>query len=309
MIHEIRDTKYEIRKKQQGQIIIILLLLMLVALSIGLALTQRSVTDVSTSTQIEQATRAFSAAEAGIEKALSSPLSVGTVIPLDNNSSAQITQSGLLPYAGSEAAIEYPKIGRETTAQFWFVNPSVVGPPFAYYNNFSFNLYYGNASTTDLPAVEVAVVIQSGSNFYSKQYYFDSSAPRSNPPNGNLFTLTPNCSGTETTTTIFGSNRQFYCRQTIGPIKNPTVLVNPPDCTIASCTLILARVRFLYISENHSLALAPIGAGNNLPPQVQIYNATGTSGQSQKQIQAFRVKDVVLPWFDYAVFSVNEIRK
>lgn len=309
MRHEIRDMKYETRKKQQGQIIIILLLLMLVALSIGLALTQRSVTDVNTSTQAEQSNRAFSAAEAGIEKALSSPLPIGTVIPLDNNSSAQISQSGLLPYAGSGVAIEYPKIGRETTAHFWFVDPSVVGAPVAYYNpaGATFNLYYGNASTTDLPAVEVSVVIQSGSNFYSKQYYFDSSAPRRDPPNGNLFTLTPNCNGTETiATTILGSNRQFQCLQLVGPVPN---LGGSGNCGTATCKLILARVRFLYINENHSLALAPIGAGNNLPPQVQIYNATGTSGQSQKQIQAFRVKDVILPWFDFAVFSVNEIRK
>lgn len=295
--------------EQRGQIVIILLLLMLVALSIVLAFTQRSVTDVTTSTQAEQSTRAFSAAEAGIEKALSSPLPVGTTIPFSNDSSAQITGSGLLPYAGSTAGIEYPKIGRETTAQFWFVDPSVSGAPVAYYNPAAatFNLYYGNASTTDLPAVEVAVVIQSGTTFYSKPYYFESSSARSNPPNGNLFPVTPNCSGTETlATSILGSNRQFYCRQTVGPIPD---LGASGNCGTATCRLILARIRFLYINENHSLALAPIGAGNTLPPQVQIYNATGTSGQSQKKLQAFKVKDVVLPWFDFAIFSTNEIRK
>ena len=54
--------------KESGQIIIVLLLMMLVGLSIGLVVTQRSVTDVSVSTQSEQSQRAFSAAEAGIEK-------------------------------------------------------------------------------------------------------------------------------------------------------------------------------------------------------------------------------------------------
>ena len=52
---------------QSGQIVIILLLLMLVILSIGLAVTQRTITNVSTSSQTEQSSRAFSAAEAGLE--------------------------------------------------------------------------------------------------------------------------------------------------------------------------------------------------------------------------------------------------
>ena len=302
-------------KSQGGQVIIILLLLMLVGLSIILAYTQRSVSDVTTSTQSEQSTRAFSAAEAGIAKALSSPLPAGTTIPFSNDSKAQITGSGLLPYAGSGVAIEYPKIGRETTAHFWLVDPSVAGAPVAYYNPSPsrFDLYYGNDATTDLPAVEVSVVMFANNAFSSNVYYYDSNSSRSGAgPGRNGFTQTTLCGGGGQTvsSSILGSNRKFYCKQ---PVPSTTTEILKPGtalpCTSAnSCTLILARIRFLYINENHSLAIAPT-SGNNLPPQVQIYNATGTSGQSQKRLQAFRVKDVVLPWFDFAIFSTNEIVK
>ena len=302
---KIRDTRYE-TNKQDGQIIIILLLLMLVGLSIILAYTQRSVSDVTTSTQAEQSTRAFSAAEAGIAKALSSPLPVGTTIPFSNDSKAQITGSGLLPYTGSGVAIEYPKIGRETTAHFWLVDPSVAGAPGAYYNTANLNLYYGNAATTDKPAVEVSIVMLNNNNFYTYIVYYDSDSSRSGLGAGKNGFTTSSCINPTLGSTILGSNRQFHCLQSIGPI--PKLGGGAGDCTPAnSCILILARVRFLYINENHSLAIAPVGS--NLPPQVQIYNATGTSGQSQKRLQAFRVKDVVLPWFDFAIFSTNEIRK
>ena len=45
--------------KQKGQVIIVLLLIILVSLSVGLAVVQNSLTDISTSTKTDQASRAF----------------------------------------------------------------------------------------------------------------------------------------------------------------------------------------------------------------------------------------------------------
>lgn len=286
-----------LNQNQSGQIIVILLLIMLVALSIGLAFTQKSVTDVTTSTQSEQSSRAFSAAEAGIEKALTGTAPAGTSVNLDNNATAQIDSSALLPVAGTHAAIEYPPIGRETTAQFWFTDPNNSAVT---YNDNRFDLYFGNASTTDKPAVEVKMIVQSAGKFYSQSYYYDSDAVRAA---NNHFTPV-SCNSSTLISSILGANHDFYCKVTVGPILNPA---GGGYCPSASCKLILARVRLLYASENHSIALEPLNA--EFPPQIQIYNSTGISGQSEKQIQAFRVKDVVPPWFDFAVFSVNEIRK
>lgn len=297
-------------KNQSGQVIIILLLLMLVGLSVGLALTQRSVTDVATSTQGEQSSRAFSAAEAGLEKALSGSIPLGGAVTLDNSSQAQVALSPLLPITGTFSAIEYPPIGRETTAQFWFVDPTLAVPT-SFYNNNGIDLYFGNAGTTDKPAVEVRIIMLSNNNFYTKNYYFDSDPARA-AANG---FMPVTCAVPEILANgILGVNHSFYCKKTIGN-NSPAANIPFPDlgntgqnCPNASCMLIMARVRLLYVNENHSLALAPRGSAQ-FPPQIQIYNATGTSGQSEKQIQAFRVKDVVPPWFDFAIFSVNEIIK
>lgn len=296
--------------RQKGQALIILLLIMLVMLSIGLALTQRSVTDVTTSTQAEQATRAYSAAEAGIEKALSSPLPIGYTLPLDNNSSAVVDSSGLMPYAAN-VGIEYPPIGRETTAQFWFLDSTqTTNPPTGYYTGSTVDLYFGNAGlTADYPAVEVKIVALKNNSFVSKSYYYDSSSTRTTGANDNNFTFVNGCGTTSQITTILGTARTFYCIQTIA-VADPTDTTSPYDtCNSGvNCVPVLMRVRFLYINTNQKLALMP-STGAQLPPQVQIFNALGTSGQSQRQIQAFKVRDVVLPWFDFAIFSTNEIRK
>lgn len=310
------SIKYQVSsiKQQKGQIIIVLLLLMLVGLSVALALTQRSITDVATSTQSEQSNRAFSAAEAGLEKALGGSAFTGQDIILGNDSSAEIESSALLPVTGSFAGIEYPPIGRETTAQFWLVDPSSTAfPPTSPYTNSRVDLYYGNESTTDLPAVEVTFVMYTNGGYQTKTYYYDSSAVRTTGVNRNYFTQTAGCGSQNLITGILGNNRKFYCKQTVPSTTTDIPKVGGSGNCIPSnnCTLILARVRFLYINENHSLALAPVGGtpAAQLPPQVQIFNVTGTAGQSEKKLQAFRVKDVVPPWFDFAIFSVNEIIK
>lgn len=61
--------------EQTGQVGIIVLLLTIVLLTIGLSIASRSITDLRLSRQEEETTRAFNAAEAGIEEALRQSLS------------------------------------------------------------------------------------------------------------------------------------------------------------------------------------------------------------------------------------------
>jgi hypothetical protein len=292
---------------QKGQVIVILLLLMLVALSIGLAVTQKSVTDVTTSTQSEQSSRAFSAAEAGIEKALTGTLTPGQEVDLGNSAKALVDSSAELPLPGSNAGVEYPAIGRETTAQIWFTDPD---NPAVFYTGSQVDLYFGNENTSDAekPAVEVKIVMYTNNTYLTQSYYYDSNLIRAN---SNNFTRVSGCGSVNLANSILGENHKFYCKQTI-----PSATTNIPNlggagnCAPPNCKLILARVRLLYSNENHKIAMAPtLGSSAQLPPQIKIYNATGIAGQSEKQIQAFRVEDVIPPWFDFAVFSVNEITK
>lgn len=65
------------RRYQQGQAVLIVLLVAAVALGFGLSIISRSTTDVKISEQEDQASRAFNAAEAGIEAGLND-LTIGT---------------------------------------------------------------------------------------------------------------------------------------------------------------------------------------------------------------------------------------
>lgn len=57
-------------KRKSGQILILVLLIVVVALSVGLSVASRNITNLRSSTQTEQSQRAFSAAEGGVEDVL-----------------------------------------------------------------------------------------------------------------------------------------------------------------------------------------------------------------------------------------------
>jgi type II secretory pathway pseudopilin PulG len=76
---------------ESGQMLLIVVLVMVVALTVGLSVATRSITNVKISKQNEESQRAFQAAEAGLElnirKALDGGLQIGSDTQFDNNSS------------------------------------------------------------------------------------------------------------------------------------------------------------------------------------------------------------------------------
>lgn len=60
----------KIMSRQQGQILVVLLLIMVVGLTVGLFLMGRTTVDISLTNKLTDSTRAFNAAEAGIEEAI-----------------------------------------------------------------------------------------------------------------------------------------------------------------------------------------------------------------------------------------------
>ncbi len=67
---------------QRGQIVLITLLILTIATTIALSLLSRTTTDTAISKQVEDAARAFSAAEAGIEEALKAGVSKSGIYEL-----------------------------------------------------------------------------------------------------------------------------------------------------------------------------------------------------------------------------------
>lgn len=305
---------------QSGQVIIILLLVVVVALGIGLSIVSRSVNEISNSTNIEDSTRAFSAAQAGIEKLLQAQPSTNVVNTsldtLTNQSSAQYSADIGGPSANSP--MEYPSIDTSSPAQFWLAKPSDT-PPSQYYRKPQFNLYFGNPKPNDdpnyyfensgqhlndQPAVEVNVILWDGTNYISQRFYFDSYVAAASSGNSTPIVRDPNSkfsscdlNPANNTLTIDGNQSYFYCKATVsyGGSGYP----------------IMARVRFLYTGLSHPVAIEPQGGGPNgsLPPQQKTYRSTGTSGNSQRRLQLIQEQDVSPNFLDYAIYSASTLTK
>lgn len=300
--------------KQSGQTILILILVMTVALSIGLSIVQKSLVDVSTASKVEQSSRAFSAAEAGIEKALGGAANCQNCQTFTDTRSeiTEITGGiGLIPKVPitggasigqdpQQAALEFPPLAKEDVSQVWLADyTSTDNPPPAFYTQNSLDIYWGTSGITDLankPAIEVKVIYYASGIYQTKSFYLDSNSSRA-ATNG--FTdASSNCSDSLSfITTTSGSNRQFYCKSTITGL-NPI--------------LMLMRIRLLYSSTSQPFAVQAVdtcGKECSIPPQARRITATGASGETQRKVNVFQLNKVVPSYFDYAIFSAGDITK
>lgn len=300
-----------------GQVILILLLVMTVALAIGLSVVQRSITDISTSTRLEDSTRAFSAAEAGIEKALTGSTGNFSVdFSKVNRSTANVTDSGLVP--DDKQALEYPPIVKEEVAHVWLADPNtdLNNSATKYYDQSSIDIYWGNPlplAVGNKPAIEITVIYQKSDGTYESKLYFldsDSDSTRAGS-SGNGFQDVSGSCGLNITpiNTIFSSagveDRKFYCKSTLDFSELPH-----------NSTLMILRARILYTSSAQSFAVKPLGSCSSdnplpcsLPRQAQIIQSTGSAGDTQRTVQLFKIIKVVPFYFDYAIFSAGSINK
>ncbi len=266
---------------EAGQVVLILILVMTVALGIGVSVVQRSLSDVSTASKVEQSSRAFSAAEAGIEKAIQANGSPVPDFTLDSNSASVNT----VPVPDTGQALEYPPLAKEEMAQVWLADPtSTSNPPAAVYTQNTLNVFWGNSSI-DKAAIELTLVYFD-TEYKSKKFYLDQIT---RTPDNN-FDIVTTCAGS------LGPASKYQCSKTINWSSLGTV------------TPMLIRARLLYNTTSQPFAVAPAG-GSSLPAQGNIFTATGTSGVTQRKIQVFRLNKVVPSFFDYAIFSAGPITK
>lgn len=292
--------------RQAGQTILILILLMTVALAIGLSIVQKSLVDVSTASKVEQSSRAFSAAEAGIEKAL---ISSPTPFPLPNNSQVvEITNTGLLPQTAippsRQAPLEIGSIGSPITAkddiaQVWLADyNSSANPPAIFYDpspNRYLDVYWGSISSQDKTALLLTLIYWDGSIYQSRKWYLDDATATRDPANG---FDTVACSGNYA---LAG----YKCFKTLGDGAGVNNGALPSG-------LMLLRARLLYNQATQPFAVWAVGTCGtacSLPPQARILTSTGVSGETQRRVQVYQFNKVVPPFFDYAIFSAGDINK
>lgn len=287
----------------------VLILIMVVALGVGLSIVQKSLVDVSTSTKIEESSRAFSAAEAGLEKALRAD---SKIAPFDLGNQAQIVgvdKNAIPPtpeVGSSQIPLEYPALAKEEIAQAWLADLySSTNPLPAFYTQNSLDIYWGQPGITDpgeRPAIEIKVIEYVSGVYSSRPFYLD---PQSLRAQGTNFTdVSGSCTDSPAgITTTSGDNRKFYCKWRLEGLSG---------------RLMLLRARILYSSQSQPFAVGAVGvrsaegacqSGCWLPVQARLFKSTGSSGETQRKVSVFRLDKVVPHYFDYAIFSAGEISK
>lgn len=104
------------KRAQSGQALLIILLIMSVVLTIGLSVVSRSITDIQITTKEDDALRAFSAAEAGIERALIA----GTGGAIDSLPSGATATFEVLPTTDTSQFVYPTAVASGDSATFWF---------------------------------------------------------------------------------------------------------------------------------------------------------------------------------------------
>ncbi|CAN5157583.1 hypothetical protein BH11PAT1_BH11PAT1_3120 [soil metagenome] len=250
---------------QKGQVLLIVVLVMVVALTIGLSVATRSITNLRTTTEEDNSQRAFSAAEAGIEQALKTNTGISTVKQLGNNASIKNVQvADLQPLGGSAFLLRNTAIEKNIGYDVWFVPHSAAGVPIytTPWAGSTVTFYWGasNADVCTRAALEIIFITGTVANPTTVHQVFDPC-----PSHNNQFTL-PNANFTTSTGTYLDPSTNvlnLYNKVVISGISN----------------LLVARVTPLYAD-----ALIAIQAAS-LPSQGSLITSTGESGETFRKIQ------------------------
>jgi len=273
------------RLSQSGQIVLITLLVLSIATTVALSLIARTTTDLTISSQVEESSRAFSAAEAGIEEALRSGMSAGpTSIVGVPGTTYSVAVSNL---GGAVGIYTIPrKTVRGTTETIWLAahnsdgtidesNTVTAG---------SLNLCWSQEPTT-IPAVVVTILYKRGAGYFIAKGAYDPDGTRIPL---NKFSGVTALSGGCGLSTMY---RQLITFSDFG-------------ITPAIDKLLMMRVRPAYSDTQFAVDSAPVV----LPLQGRQIESTGYTGAGvTRQILVYQQYRSAPTIFDAALYSQNTL--
>jgi len=289
---EVRPPKRSDLFRNSGQALLVILLIMAVALTIGLAITSRTVTDVEISSQTEEAARAFSAAEAGIEEAL---VGIGTTT-FGGGFGEGVSYTTKRDLLGASSQFLFPEATRaDEVRTLWLAEY----PDTQSYMADSLILYWGNYDSGERPALEATIYFKIGSDYKVIRYTLDSESR--DPDNGfcRPGDGSPRCDGV----LEFIKNGSFP----IGgkTARNKTTLDLLPA---SGGTLLFVRLRLLYANEATQVVGAEAVVGS-LPSQGVKIESTGLAGTSTRKVEVVRMHPAPPGIFDFLLYSGGDLSK
>ncbi|MEK7559179.1 MAG: hypothetical protein AAB521_02630 [Patescibacteria group bacterium] len=270
---------------QKGQTLLIVVLVMVVALTIGLSVVSRSITNVRTTTEEANSAQALAAAEAGVAQAIQTNQGVTSAISYGNNASFTSTvdslsgQTIVLLNGGSI-------VPQDEGADLWLVphnsdgtpNYTTPGP----WSGTSMTIYWGDtAHCPEQAALEVLLIKGSSGDPKSQRFALDPCSARSTGAAGNNFT-----------------NPSSGSYSIGGRTFSYSYNLNPNTGLIA---------RIIPIYKNAFIAVESVGAGAPaFPSQGSMITATGKAADTtiQRKLNVFQgFSYLPIEYVTYGIFS------
>lgn len=280
-----------IKNKQGGQVVLITLLVLTIATTIGLSLISRTTTDTTITSQVEESSRAFSAAEAGIEEALRSGVGSGGVQTLAGGAASYDVTVATI--GGAAGLFEFPKkVLRGNTETLWLVNHDTNGALVETPTYTASNIGICWSSETTTPALVVTLLYRESTDgsYRVAKTAFDPDTARAT---ANQFSTSYTAGGCGV-----GTNTAYRATVTFASLD---ASVNP-----ATDTLLALRIRPAYSDARIMID----GGATVLPVQGNKIDSTGTtaSGTNRKIVvyQQYRSASTA---FDAALYSQGSLTK
>ena len=272
------------KNKEKGQILLIVVITMIVALTVGLSIASRTVTELRLSRQNEESQRAFNAAEAGIDRVLQQGGEVTLQEELGNNAAFAVSAT---QYGGDQILLNNgEEVDQDVGADVWLSN----------YPDFSSQIasgriivYWGDedqincTETTPVrPALQIVILQGNIADPQIVKYLYDTCAAR-------------------TQGTIDGAT---YGTQTISGLPGYT-FTNRINTPIAISDGIIVKVIPLYNSTTVAVVAQDLsGQPIALPSQGSVVESTGTSGETVRRITYYQsYPQMPIELFPYNIIS------
>lgn len=284
-------------KFNSGQAVLVVLLSLSVVLVIVLYIMSRSITDLSLSVKDEDSLRAFSAAEAGVERALVIGNSSGTI------DSAEFS-ANVSGFGQGATEVVYPMdLKSGENAVFWFSRTSDPNK----FSGTSIKFCWGDrgtvSSTATAPAIEATFFYTSTpNNFTTARVARAVLDPNTSRTSSNYF-----ASATDSNCTI--DNQDFEFQATLDLDASIPTGLGITNSAVPE-VLQYAIVRFLYNTDKgHKVGIDVTGNSSVLPSQGEKVISDGSFGDSNRRIEVYQMYSEVPPIFNSAVFSASGIVK
>jgi len=274
---------------RRGQVLVVVLLMLAVATTVGLAMVSRSVTEIGVTTTQEESARALTAAEAGVEAALSAVVAGGTYTV--GSTGTTYTVSSEAYGSGGEFTISRPLTAAELETVFLSghdANGNLVPGQEKYTDNNIAVCWGQNISAVDAtaPALEAILYFQTSGQVKVGRMGYDPNVSRQGQ---NSFQALGSAVGCPAGKTYAFST--LVALNTLGGYNS--VADNP----------LLLRLRLLYNGETGHFVGVKAQGGASLPAQGTNITSAGQSGSTSRKVQLFQGYGDPFPQFDNAVFS------